>query len=83
MAVENVYIAVGANQDPERNILKALEELERRLGRLRLSPFYYSAALRRPAQPRFLNGVLRVRTALPARAFDMQLAKRGGDHEPG
>ncbi len=69
MPTDTAYVAVGANLDPERHILEAVRMLAGRVRLVAVSPFYYSEPLCRPEQPRFLNGVLAIETALPPRSL--------------
>jgi len=61
---EAVYLSVAANLDPEKNIRAAMERLCAQVTLEALSAFYRTAAIGRPEQPDYLNGVARVRTAL-------------------
>jgi 2-amino-4-hydroxy-6-hydroxymethyldihydropteridine diphosphokinase len=54
------YIAVGANIEPERNILAALEMLDAAAPVCAVSTFYRTAPIGRPEQPEYLNGVVAV-----------------------
>lgn len=65
-AVE-VFIAVGANIDPEQSITRALGQLAARVRVTGVSTFYRTAPLARPGQPPFLNGVWRIETSIPPR----------------
>ena len=61
-----VYLGLGSNIDPELNLRLALDELERRFGRLRLSPVYQGPAAGFDG-PDFLNLVAAIETdASPA-----------------
>ncbi|MDX9973070.1 MAG: 2-amino-4-hydroxy-6-hydroxymethyldihydropteridine diphosphokinase [FCB group bacterium] len=64
-----VYIGIGSNIEPERNIPRALELLAEKVDLRAVSPFYRSAAVGPPGQPDFLNGVCRIATTLGARAL--------------
>lgn len=55
-----VYIGVGSNIDPDLNIPKALKRLCREATVTGVSIFYRCAALGRPTQAPFTNGVFRV-----------------------
>lgn len=71
------YIAVGSNIEPRRNLLAALRLL-RRCGQVRVtgvSTVYRSAALGRPEQPDYLNGVWRIETALPPRRLRQEVLR--------
>lgn len=63
------YVGVGSNVKPEENIPKGLELLAREARLCAVSTFYRCAALDRPEQPEFVNGVCRVETDRPARDF--------------
>jgi 2-amino-4-hydroxy-6-hydroxymethyldihydropteridine diphosphokinase len=41
----DVYVAAGSNVDPEKNLARALDELERKFGELALSPAYRNRAV--------------------------------------
>lgn len=70
-----VYIGIGSNIEPERNITHALDLLARKTDLVAVSPFYRSAALERPEQPDFLNGVCSVATMLSARALKNEVLR--------
>lgn len=54
------YVAIGSNIDPERNIIAALERLQRQTALTAVSKFYETPAIARPEQPDYLNGIARV-----------------------
>jgi len=64
-----VFVSMGSNVDPETNILKALGLLRKTLRLTGVSRFYRSAALKRPDDPEFLNGMIAVQTSIPARSL--------------
>jgi dihydroneopterin aldolase/2-amino-4-hydroxy-6-hydroxymethyldihydropteridine diphosphokinase len=53
------HISVAGNLDPEANLPRALELLRERAELTDLSTFYRTAAIGRPEQPAYLNGVAR------------------------
>lgn len=57
-----VYIGVGSNIDPEKNIPAALKLLNERVDIKAVSTFYSSPPLGSPDSPIFYNGVVRVDT---------------------
>ena len=59
-----VFVSMGSNVDPETNVRRAVRMLEVELGVRALSTFYRTPALRRPADPPFVNGVIEVGDAL-------------------
>jgi 2-amino-4-hydroxy-6-hydroxymethyldihydropteridine diphosphokinase len=58
-----VFIGAGSNADPERQLRRALAELERRFGALRCSSVYRSPAAGAPAAD-YLNLVVRLQSQL-------------------
>lgn len=62
----DVFLGVGSNIEPEKHILAALELLKQHVRVTGVSTFYWTEALGRPDQPRFLNGVWRVETSVEA-----------------
>ena len=61
---ERVYVAVGANVAPERNIADGLGLLAGRLTIAAVSTFYRTPAIGRPDQEDYLNGVVALETDL-------------------
>jgi 2-amino-4-hydroxy-6-hydroxymethyldihydropteridine diphosphokinase len=72
----SAYIAIGANVDPESNILEGLERLNRVAVVTQVSRFYRTTPLGRPDQPDFLNGVCAIRTAMPPRDLKFLALRR-------
>ncbi|MCK5863263.1 MAG: 2-amino-4-hydroxy-6-hydroxymethyldihydropteridine diphosphokinase [Candidatus Hydrogenedentes bacterium] len=54
------YIGVGANLNPESNILRGLTRLHRLYPLVGISNFYRSKAIDRTEQPDYLNGIVAV-----------------------
>jgi dihydroneopterin aldolase/2-amino-4-hydroxy-6-hydroxymethyldihydropteridine diphosphokinase len=69
------YVAVGSNLEPERHIVAALEALRQKVAVEASSSFYRTAALGRPQQTDFVNGVWRLRTSLPARRLKVDVLR--------
>jgi 2-amino-4-hydroxy-6-hydroxymethyldihydropteridine diphosphokinase len=65
---QTVYVGVGTNLDPEKNVLRGLELLMQRVSVVATSTFYWSDAIdengNTAAQPPFLNGVLQLTTGM-------------------
>src|SRR5215471_6247582 len=59
-----VFVSVGSNVDPETNVKRAIHLLQPELGVRAISTFYRTPALKRPADPPFVNGVVEVGDAL-------------------
>jgi len=60
--MDDVYVAVGSNIDPETNVLKAAERLKEHVVILDASTLYLSPPKTASHQPSFINGVWRIRT---------------------
>ena len=72
----SVYIAVGANIEPEKHISEALERLKRYARIKAISTFYRTVPIGRPQQPAFLNGIWHIETAKTARALKFEVLRR-------
>ena len=59
-----VFVSVGSNIDPEKNVTRALRLLDQEVGIRGVSTFYRTPALNRPQDPPFVNGVVEVGDAL-------------------
>ncbi|MFT7484897.1 MAG: 2-amino-4-hydroxy-6-hydroxymethyldihydropteridine diphosphokinase [Candidatus Paceibacteria bacterium] len=70
-----IYIGVGSNLDPQRHVLRALSALLATMTVEASSTFYWSAALERPEQARFLNGVWRASTELSPRTIKFEVLR--------
>ena len=62
-----VFIAVGSNIEPERNMARGLELLSRRVQLKKVSTIYRTKPQGRPGQAPYLNGVCAVRTRISPR----------------
>ena len=69
------YVAVGSNINPERNVDWALGELARQVEVTGVSTFYRTKPLGDRAQPRFVNGVWRIATTIPARRLKYEVLR--------
>ena len=70
-----VFIAIGSNLDPERNVRAAVRALAAQVRIVALSTFHATPPLGRPEQPGFINGVIEVETDLPARALKFDVLR--------
>jgi len=74
-----IYIGVGSNVQPRRNILRGVSLLGARLHLTAASTFYRNPAVHphHPPQnlPPFINGVVRGRTSLPPASLPMHLLR--------
>jgi 2-amino-4-hydroxy-6-hydroxymethyldihydropteridine diphosphokinase len=70
-----IYVAVGANVEPEANILRALDRLQGAVRVVATSTFCRTEPERRPRQPAFLNGVWRLDTDLEPRPLKFDLLR--------
>lgn len=72
----NVFISIGSNINPHKNILYALQRLKEEAALKRVSNFYRSAALYRPNDPFFLNGMAVVQTLMTPRDLKYNVLRR-------
>ena len=72
----DVYLSVGSNIDPERNIIEACLRLKVLVSAIETSTFYETDPLERPRQPSFLNGVWRIATDLPPRRLKEEVLRK-------
>ncbi len=70
------FVAVGSNIDPERNILSALDKLNRVVDVRETSRFYRTAPIERPGQPMFINGVWKVLSSHGARDLKFEVLRK-------
>ena len=63
--MSRVFIEVGSNIEPEKNVRNALKLLSRQFPVVRISTFYRTPAEGRPEQPPFVNGVVEIETDVP------------------
>ncbi|MHC4441568.1 MAG: 2-amino-4-hydroxy-6-hydroxymethyldihydropteridine diphosphokinase [Planctomycetota bacterium] len=71
-----VFLAVGSNIEPEKNILQALQHVKSFARITGISTFYRTPALGRPEQEPFLNGVWRLETFIPAAVLKFDYLRR-------
>lgn len=70
-----VYVSVGANMDPERNIIAGIECLAKRVSIVAVSSVYRTEPIGRPDQPAYLNGVIAIDTALPPKVLKNEVLR--------
>ncbi len=78
----DVYVAVGANIEPESSIPAAFDRLARRVRIRATSTFYRTEPLGRADQPAFLNGVWQLDTEVAPRPLKFEIL-RGIESELG
>ena len=71
----DVFVAVGSNIEPQDNIPRALLALKTRQPVIAVSNFYKTAAVDRPGQPDFLNGVVKIQTVLTPRRLKFDVLR--------
>ena len=71
-----IYIGIGANIDPEENIIAGLDLLKGFVLIKEISTFYRSEAIGAPGTPDFLNGVCRIETSLSPRALKFGVLRK-------
>jgi 2-amino-4-hydroxy-6-hydroxymethyldihydropteridine diphosphokinase len=69
------YVGVGSNIEPEANIERALEQLRQSVRVTGTSTFYRTAAIGRPDQADYLNGVWRIEPALSAKELKVSVLR--------
>jgi len=70
------YVAFGSNVDPETNVPRAVALLSQRCDVQATSSVFRTAALDRPGDPEFLNGVVRVATRLAPRELKFDVLRK-------
>ena len=73
--IADAFVSVGANIDPERNVVEALRLLGRRVCVIGVSTFYRTEAIGRPPPQDFLNGVWKVATNVSPRALKFDILR--------
>jgi len=73
--VEDVYVAVGSNINPQDNISRALLALKTYFPINAVSNFYKTPALDRPSQADFINGVVRIQTGRSPREIKFDVLR--------
>lgn len=71
----SVFVSVGSNLQPERNLPQAIALLDGRARVLDLSTIFMSAAEGPAGQPHFLNSVVRVATRIAPRDFKFDVLR--------
>lgn len=70
------FIAVGSNIEPETNVLQALRILAEYVTITDISNFYHSAAMERPEQNDFINGVIKILTTYQPRELKFDVLRK-------
>jgi 2-amino-4-hydroxy-6-hydroxymethyldihydropteridine diphosphokinase len=70
----DVYVAAGSNVEPEKNLARALDELEQAFGDLAISPAYRNRAVGFDGAD-FINLVVGFRAAVPPRQVKQALER--------
>lgn len=61
--MHDVLLGLGSNSDPDKNIVKAIDQLNSFCSHIKLSPCYLTTAID-PSHPDYLNLVVQARTEL-------------------
>lgn len=72
---ERIFIGLGSNIDPDRNIAEAFRRLAGQATILGLSTFYHSPADGDPGGPPFINGAVEIVTPLGPEAVKWQMLR--------
>jgi 2-amino-4-hydroxy-6-hydroxymethyldihydropteridine diphosphokinase len=72
---ETVYIGVGSNINPKKNIIKALNLLQKQseVAVAGISSFYSTVPINRVDQDNFLNGIFEIRTTVAAESLKLNI----------
>ena len=70
-----VFISLGSNIDPERNITKALRLLSEHVKILQVSTVYLTEPIGKPSQPEFYNCVIRTETDIEPHALKFDILR--------
>ena len=70
----DVYVAAGSNVEPEKNLARALDELEKKFGALAISPAYRNPAVGFAGED-FINLVVGFRTTDSPAQLKQQLER--------
>jgi 2-amino-4-hydroxy-6-hydroxymethyldihydropteridine diphosphokinase len=74
--VEDAYVAVGSNIEPEDNIPRALLMLKTHVTISAISNFYRTSPVGGRKQPDFINGVLRIQTDKSPRQLKFDILRK-------
>jgi 2-amino-4-hydroxy-6-hydroxymethyldihydropteridine diphosphokinase len=75
MTAPGIYISVGSNIEPQKNIPLAFDLLFTKVKILAISNFYKTPAIGSPSWPDFLNGVIRIDTLFSPRDLKFTVLK--------
>ena len=75
LEVRTVLLTLGSNIDPEENIFKALDALDRLLGVEAVSAIYEAEPIDAPGTPKFLNAAVRIETTLSPAALKHEVLR--------
>jgi dihydroneopterin aldolase/2-amino-4-hydroxy-6-hydroxymethyldihydropteridine diphosphokinase len=70
-----VFVAIGSNIDPARNVRAAVRALSREVRVVGISTVYATGPLRRPEQPIFYNAVAEIETEIPPRELKFRVLR--------
>jgi 2-amino-4-hydroxy-6-hydroxymethyldihydropteridine diphosphokinase len=70
-----VFVAIGSNIDPMKNMRRALHFLRREFPVVAISTFYRTEPVELPGAPPFFNGVVEFRTEIPPRELKYELLR--------
>jgi 2-amino-4-hydroxy-6-hydroxymethyldihydropteridine diphosphokinase len=63
--MNRVFVSLGSNIDPQRNLPEAVRRLAARCRLVAVSPVYETAPVGKTDQPNFLNAAVQIETELP------------------
>jgi dihydroneopterin aldolase/2-amino-4-hydroxy-6-hydroxymethyldihydropteridine diphosphokinase len=71
----SVFLSMGSNIEPEKNILEAVKLLAEHVRILGASTVYLTEPLRRRAQPKYYNCVLKIETEMAPRKLKLDVLR--------
>ncbi len=71
-----VFVGIGSNIEPERNVREAVRRLGEAVRVTGVSTFYRTEPEGRPEQPAFYNGVVEIETDLPPEELKQTVLRR-------
>lgn len=70
------YISVGSNIEPEKNIIEALNLLQKKVKITSTSTFYVTKPIGNIIQPDYLNGVWEIETEIPPKKLKFKILRK-------
>jgi 2-amino-4-hydroxy-6-hydroxymethyldihydropteridine diphosphokinase len=72
----DVFVSVGSNIKPNKNIIMALDKLKQYVNVVAVSTFYQTKAIDKPNQADFVNGVFHIQTDIHPRKLKFDILRK-------